>query len=76
MDPLVLSTNRLLRILSHLNKTFPRLQRISAYASPSNLNRKSLSELEELHSAGLKLLFVGLESGDNQVLKFISKGET
>ncbi len=75
-DPLVLSTNRLLRILKHLNKIFPRLQRISAYASPSNLNRKSLSELKELHSAGLKLLFVGLESGDNQVLKFISKGET
>jgi len=75
-DPLVLSTNRLLRILSHLRKTFPRLQRVSAYASPNNLIRKSLSELQELKDAGLNLLFVGLESGDDEVLKMINKGES
>jgi len=75
-DPLVLSTNRLLRILLHLRKTFPRLQRVSAYASPNNLIRKSLSELQELKDAGLNLLFVGLESGDDEVLKMINKGET
>jgi len=75
-DPLVLSTNRLLRILTHLRKTFPRLQRVSAYASPNNLIRKSLSELQELKDAGLNLIFVGLESGDDEVLKMINKGET
>jgi len=75
-DPLVLSTNRLLRILSHLRKTFPRLQRVSAYASPNNLIRKSLVELQELKDAGLNLIFVGLESGDDEVLKMINKGET
>ena len=75
-DPLVLSTDRLLRIIAHLKKTFPRLQRISTYASPNNLLRKSLSELQELYAAGLNLLFVGLESGDNQVLELINKGET
>jgi len=75
-DPLVLSTNRLLRILSHLRKTFPRLQRVSAYASPNNLIRKSLREIQELKDAGLNLIFVGLESGDDQVLKMISKGES
>ena len=75
-DPLVLSTSRLIRILNHLKSTFPRLQRVSAYASPNNLNRKSLAELQDLKSAGLDLLFVGLESGDDEVLKMINKGET
>lgn len=75
-DPMVLSTKRLLRVLDKLNQVFPKLQRISAYASPNNLMRKSLSELKELQSAGLKLLFVGLESGDDKVLELINKGET
>jgi len=75
-DPLVLSTSRLLRVLTHLRKTFPRLQRVSAYASPNNLIRKSFSELQELKDAGLNLIFVGLESGDDEVLKMINKGES
>ena len=75
-DPLVLPTRRLLGILNHLRGTFPRLQRVSAYASPNNLIRKSLAELQELRDAGLNLIFVGLESGDNEVLHMINKGET
>ncbi|MEA3444725.1 MAG: radical SAM protein [Bacteroidota bacterium] len=75
-DPLVLSTGRLLRILTKLKESFPKLNRVSAYASPGNLNRKSLSELKELKIAGLKLLYVGIESGDDEVLKNIQKGET
>ena len=75
-DPLVLSTPRLLRILDKLNSTFPNLRRISTYASPSNLSRKSLSELKSLKEAGLSLLYVGIESGDSQVLEAIQKGET
>lgn len=75
-DPLVLSTDRLLRILSKLKATFPKLSRISTYASPGNLMRKSLTELQELKDAGLSLLYVGIESGDDQVLENIQKGET
>jgi len=75
-DPLVLSTERLLRILSKLKNTFPKLQRISTYASPSNLARKSDTELNELYEAGLTLLYVGIESGDSEVLECIQKGET
>lgn len=75
-DPLVLSTERLLRILNKLKNTFPKLQRISTYASPSNLARKSSAELKALFEAGLTLLYVGIESGDSQVLKCIQKGET
>lgn len=75
-DPLVLSTKRLLKILSKLKDTFPKLQRISTYASPSNLSRKSDAELKELYEAGLTLLYVGIESGDSEVLECIQKGET
>jgi radical SAM superfamily enzyme YgiQ (UPF0313 family) len=75
-DPLVLSTKRLLSILTKLKNTFPKLNRISTYASPSNLSRKSNEELKELYEAGLTLLYVGIESGDSQVLEAIQKGET
>ncbi|UTW66496.1 B12-binding domain-containing radical SAM protein [bacterium SCSIO 12643] len=75
-DPLVLSTVRLLRILDKLQATFPNLRRISTYASPSNLARKSHQELRELKDAGLTLLYVGIESGDSEVLHAIQKGET
>ena len=75
-DALVLSTPKLLRILQRLKETFPRLTRISTYASPNNIARKSLQELEELKSAGLALLYVGIESGDDTVLKAVNKGDT
>lgn len=75
-DPLVLSTKRLLNILTRLKDTFPNLQRVSTYASPSNLARKSNEELKELFEAGLTLLYVGIESGDSEVLECIQKGET
>lgn len=75
-DPLVLSTPRLVRILQKLQATFPKLRRISTYASPSNLARKSMSDLILLRENGLNLLYVGIESGDSEVLEAIQKGET
>ena len=75
-DAVVLSTNKLLRILTDLKNTFPNLNRISAYASPRNLNDKTDAELKELKDAGLSLLYVGIESGDDDVLKAVNKGET
>ena len=75
-DPLVLSTPRLLRILEKLNQTFPNLRRISTYASPSNLSRKSMEDLILLRENELSLLYVGIESGDSEVLEAIQKGET
>ena len=75
-DPLVLSTDRLLRILDKINSTFPNLNRVSTYASPSNLKRKSNEELAALKKSGLTLLYVGIESGDSEVLECIQKGET
>ncbi|MFH0895018.1 MAG: radical SAM protein [Bacteroidota bacterium] len=75
-DAMVLSTAKLLKILQALKNSFPRLNRVSAYASPGNLRAKSINELQELKEAGLTLIYVGIESGDDVVLQRISKGET
>lgn len=75
-DPLVLSNRRLLPILHKLTNVFPNLRRVSTYASPANLMNKTHNELVELRKAGLSLLYVGIESGDSEVLHAIQKGET
>ena len=75
-NAMVLSFARLMEILTELNKNFSKLNRISAYALPKDIFSKSKEELIELKNAGLKLLYVGIESGDDEVLKMINKGET
>lgn len=73
-DALVLSTPRLLKILDALYKNFPKLQRVAAYSAPKDILRKSQEELTELRQAGLKLLYYGMETGDDATLKAVNKG--
>ncbi len=68
--PVILETIQLLK------KHFIKAKRISTYASSRELNKFTLSQLEELKSAGLDLLYIGLESGDNDVLSLMNKGTT
>lgn len=75
-DAMVLPTRRLLEIMGELNAAFPELQRVSSYCLPRNLAKKTVEELVQLREAGLKILYVGMESGDDEVLKRINKGET
>lgn len=75
-DAMVLPTRRLLEILEELNAAFPELQRVSSYCLPRNLAKKTVEELTQLREAGLKILYVGMESGDDEVLQRINKGET
>lgn len=75
-DALVLSTRRLLTILSAIKQHFQNVRRVSAYCLPRNIKNKSADEIAELHAAGLKMLYVGAESGDDTVLKHVNKGET
>ncbi|MFA6923702.1 MAG: radical SAM protein [Bacteroidales bacterium] len=75
-NPMVLSTKRLLTILSSINKTFHKVRRVSTYALPSNILSKSIEELIELKEAGLNMLYVGIESGDDEVLNMVNKGES
>ncbi len=73
-DALILATPRLLSILAELKATFPRLQRVSCYASPKSILRKTPEELQALKNAGLKLVYYGMESGSDQVLTAVNKG--
>lgn len=75
-NAMVLSYNKLMRIIEKLVSTFPKLTRISAYALPSDLNSKSENELTALYNSGLKLLYTGIETGDDELLKIVNKGET
>ncbi len=73
-DALVISTSSLLQILGYLKQRFPKLSRVSSYALPANLIKKTQAELKELMHAGLTLLYYGLESGSAMILKKIKKG--
>jgi radical SAM superfamily enzyme YgiQ (UPF0313 family) len=75
-DALVLSTDKLLALLNKLYGTFPNLQRVTSYAGPRDILRKSDEELRQLQEAGLKMLYFGLETGDTELLKRIRKGVT
>jgi radical SAM superfamily enzyme YgiQ (UPF0313 family) len=59
-----------------LHSHFPKIHRISSYALPKDILSKSDEELEALRQSGLNLLYVGIESGDDEVLKKVHKGET
>ncbi|MBF0199590.1 MAG: radical SAM protein, partial [Planctomycetes bacterium] len=75
-DAMVLSTPKLLRVLEAIQKHLPRVKRVGAYCLPKNLQAKSVEELKEINEAGLKIAYVGAESGDDKVLKLINKNET
>lgn len=75
-DALVLPTRRLLAVLTAIRAHLPGVHRVSAYCLPRNLRKKSVAEMQELADAGLKLAYVGAESGDDEVLRIIDKGET
>ena len=75
-DAFVLSTPQLLEILKLLKQEFPDVERISIYASGTNVLRKSDAELTQIQEAGLELIYIGIESGDDEVLQQVNKGIT
>lgn len=75
-DALTLPTDDLLRILDKLAETFPELTRVSAYATPINLNDKPVADLRALKDRKLSLVYLGIESGSADILKRIVKGAT
>lgn len=75
-NAMVLSFNRLVKILEAIQKYIPSVQRVASYAMPQNLSSKTPEQLQTLREMGLKLVYVGIESGNEEVLKRIDKGET
>lgn len=75
-DVMVLSFERLRRMLEELNRLFPVLARVNLYANGSSILAKSPEELAQLRQLKLQTLYMGLESGDEELLKQVDKGET
>jgi radical SAM superfamily enzyme YgiQ (UPF0313 family) len=73
-DALVYPFPKLKETLRYVNEKLPRLERIAAYATPQDILRLSLRELEELSRLKLGILYMGLESGDEAVLTHVGKG--
>lgn len=75
-DAINLSTEKLVKILEYIKEKFPNLKRISCYAMPKNLLQKTPAELTLLNKKGLNMLYIGIETGNDILLKKITKGAT
>lgn len=75
-DALVLETDKLKAILTKIKELFPQCERVGIYATPKDILRKSLDELIELKDSGIGIVYLGVESGSNDILKSINKGVT
>ncbi len=75
-DSFIMKTEDLLDILTFLKQHFPSLKRVSSYGRAQTMTRKSPQEIQDIYDAGLTLLYCGMESGSDKVLKKIRKGVT
>lgn len=75
-DALIVPTEKLIEILKYIKNIFSECERISTYASPKSLELKSEDELKKIKDNGISLLYIGAESGSDEVLKNINKGVT
>lgn len=75
-DAMCLSTGKLLNLLGAARSLFPECERIGIYARASNILPKSDEDLESLNDAGLGIVYIGAESGSDEVLRRVNKGET
>lgn len=75
-DALVMSNSKLVPILESIGRAFPKLSRISSYANGSNIIQKSDQELKELYDHKLSLIYMGLESGCQDVLDRCGKSSS
>ncbi|MCP8307825.1 MAG: radical SAM protein [archaeon] len=73
-DSLIMHTSDLVEVIKYLKQKFPSIERITSYARAKTIVEKNLEELIEICKAGLSRLHIGLESGDDEVLRYINKG--
>ena len=75
-DPMAAPTDYLVKVLDLMNRRFPSLERVSTYAGPTNLAAKTPEELGMLKDRKLDLLYLGIETGNDDLLKRVRKGAT
>jgi radical SAM superfamily enzyme YgiQ (UPF0313 family) len=73
-DTLILPTDELVEIITHIKETFPHIERVTTYARAKSMKRKHLDDYRRLKEAGLTRIHSGMESGSLKVLKLIQKG--
>jgi radical SAM superfamily enzyme YgiQ (UPF0313 family) len=75
-DALIVPQPRLMEIMSYLKGKLPRLRRVGIYANAKGILKKTQDELRALKEAGLGIIYLGVESGDQVVLERVRKGTT
>lgn len=75
-DALVLKTSELKIILLKIKELFPGCERVGVYTTPKDILAKSVEDLSLLKALGIGILYLGVESGSNEILKSINKGVT
>ena len=73
-DALNLDSEYMIKIVKYIKEKFEKLERISCYAMPMNILKKSPEELKKMNEAGLDMFYLGIESGSDIVLKKVTKG--
>jgi radical SAM superfamily enzyme YgiQ (UPF0313 family) len=73
-DAMIVPQKRLVKILKQIRNRLPWVERVGLYANTKGIGMKSDEQLKELKELGVKLVYMGLESGDDQILKEIRKG--
>jgi radical SAM superfamily enzyme YgiQ (UPF0313 family) len=75
-DALIIPQPRLEEILELINVNLPNMERIGTYANAKSILRKSVDELKKLRELGLKIIYLGVETGNVELLQKIHKGAT
>jgi radical SAM superfamily enzyme YgiQ (UPF0313 family) len=75
-DAIIIPQPRLLEIMTLIRRYLPKLERIGTYANAKSILRKTADELKELKAMGLEIIYLGVETGNAELLKKIEKGAT
>ncbi len=75
-DAIIIPQLKLVEILTMIRRYLPTLERIGTYANAKSILRKSVDDLKQLKDLGLKIIYLGVETGNAELLKIIDKGAT
>lgn len=75
-NPMCLPSEYLMEVLQTIKQYLPKVRQVSTYALPKDLIAKSTGELEDLKKSGLRIIYTGVETGDDELLALCNKGET